>query len=60
MGLKQNMIERFVKSIGMCDSFLGEGKVGVSQAATPLPATSHPVAPLPWEGIKSFKYFGHS
>jgi hypothetical protein len=35
----------------MCDSFLGEGKVGVNQAAKPLPATSHPTAPLPEEGI---------
>jgi len=36
----------------MCDSFLGEGKVGVDRSARPLPATSHSAAPLPEEGIK--------
>jgi hypothetical protein len=53
------------KSRGPCDSFPGEGKVGVSQtilaanakciprkiAAKPLPATTQAAAPLPWEGI---------
>jgi hypothetical protein len=43
----------------MCDSFLGEGKEGVSatlHADKPLPANSHSAAPLPKEGIYINKY----
>lgn len=38
----------------MCDSFSGEGEVGVSATLPvykPLPATSHSAAPLPEKGF---------
>jgi len=43
------------EALALCDSRLGAGKGwGLADylAHKPLPATSHPTAPLPWEGIK--------